>query len=419
VRLQPAADVLRNWLDLARGDLDFELYHDRLRAAPRLAYLTVDTTGACDLSCPGMCYYHPSIDLRLSRVSEKSLQVAIAEACANLGLQNLVFAGKEPLLDVHRMLSLLKFAAAIPGRDFSIGIVTNGRHILRLWKYLTDVVESGFLSFLDISIDSGVASQHDGIRGVVGTFDLATSALERCIREWTTVRVSVSSVLRHDNAEGILELYKGVAAECRNFFVTPIQPPPFTSTTPLTWNQISSFLHSLCHLLRSGLAGKGIEIMVSLLGLYLYDAEREGFFSWRDFREDSQGQCFTVKEIAGNRLIFHGMVLPETGWRIARITSTGAYLSNSHFLQDPDPDRHAVGFIQDEPIQTLYRRATDKGSILNHILASRHGHACASRPCWSNCFGGLTVAENHTLDGSPPTTQPRLCLKDDKQIICG
>ncbi len=106
-------------------------------------------------------------------------------------------------------------------------------------------------------------------------------------------------------------------------------------------------------------------------------------------------------------------VLPETGWRIGCITYTGAYLPNTHFVQDPYPERFAVGYVQEEPLPVLYRRALADSDVLGSMLRSRDNHACRRRPCWSCCFGGLAAAEHSFVGGAPLDRQPTLCLKSD------
>lgn len=285
----PGVNILPLWRDLLSGQLDFRGVLDHFSCGPRLTYLTVDTTGVCDLTCPGMCYYHPDISLRRTPVAEEALQAAIAAAYTELGMTTLVFAGKEPLQNASRLSRLARFAGELAGRDISTGLVTNGRGIAKHWSELAALAHNGSLTFLDISIDSGIAAQHDAIRGVPGTFEKAFAALERCVGEWPQVRVGTASVLREDNAEGIRELLRRAVPFNRHFFVTPVQPPPFTATPALRWTHIRDFLRALLHLLETDLCGAGLEVMISLLGLYLWDAEAEGFFQWDELREDTQG----------------------------------------------------------------------------------------------------------------------------------
>lgn len=74
----PGAVILPLWRDLLSRTVAFSKLLDRIRRTPSLTYLTVDTTGVCDLTCSGMCYYHPDINVRRTPVTEEALQAAIA-----------------------------------------------------------------------------------------------------------------------------------------------------------------------------------------------------------------------------------------------------------------------------------------------------------------------------------------------------
>ena len=409
----PHGVALPLWRDLLSERKSFSDVLELLRQSPKLSYLTVDTTSVCDLTCPGMCYYHPDISTKQVPIAEEALTNAIQSAHESLHLQNLVFAGKEPLLGVDRLLRLVRFAGSLSNRSFAIGLVTNGRGITRNWCKLDALVQDGLLDFMDISIDSGFAKQHDAIRGREGTFDLAFDALTRCTAQWPDVRVGVTSVLRHDNLDGILEIFRCATPYTNKFFVTPIQPPPFSDTPPLPWSCISAALRTLLHHLETEWQGAKLEVMVSLLGIYVWDAHTDGFFDWDELQEDSQGQVFIERQVGGNTFALHMQVLPETACRVVRITHTGAYLPNTHFVQDRHPDRFAVGNIAEESLTVLYARSLADDGILARMYQSRFNHSCQTRPCWAACFGGLTAAEHSLVSGLSLHRQPRLCLKTE------
>src|SRR3954466_4199669 len=83
---------------LVQGTSTFEDFLKAVRARRQLTYLTIDTTGACDLKCTGMCYYNPDISLRKPFVSEALLIEAIHQSASELSMRVLAFAGKEPFL---------------------------------------------------------------------------------------------------------------------------------------------------------------------------------------------------------------------------------------------------------------------------------------------------------------------------------
>ncbi|HZT32739.1 MAG TPA: radical SAM protein [Bryobacteraceae bacterium] len=412
IQRQPEAYVLRSWLGLAAGEISFADYYKIASERLQLSYLTIDTTGACDLSCSDMCYYNPAIDTRLGLVSEKVLTRAIDEADTHLDLQTMVLAGKEPFLNARRVFALLRHCGSLEHRSFTVGVVTNGRLLNRHWDGLQDAARNHCLDFLDISIDSGFPSQHDRIRGQTGTFDLAFAAACEAHARLSGVRISVTSILRQDNPEGILELLRNASPSLRCFHVFPIQPPPFVTTQPLEAEFVVAFLANLKRLLKGELAGAGVEITVTLPGLYLSEAVGSSLFEWADLEENHQGACFARKEVEGNSIVYACLVLPEQASRLARITYDGAYLAHLHFLQAPQPQAYAVGYIQEESIVSLYRKAIGVGNHFHQIVNSRAHHECSGRSCWQSCFGGWVVAENAFLNGQTLTAQPRLCPKE-------
>jgi MoaA/NifB/PqqE/SkfB family radical SAM enzyme len=417
IRRQPTAETLRIWRDLVDGRLSFEEYYGRMSSEDELTCLTVDTTGACDLTCRGMCYYHPDIPLQEKEVPFAPLALAVEEAGRLLGLKTLVLAGKEPFLNPRRLFALIESAGRLPGRDFEVGAVTNGRHVERHWDKLVEVANKGCLDFIDISIDSGFPEQHDSIRGIPGTHDLAVTALRRIIEHLPEVRASVCSILRADNPGGILELIRRQSDVVRRFWIFPIQPPPFSPLLPLNPAFITGFFQDVLTLLSGKLRDTSLQITAPLQGIYLSEAVGAGLFGWQDLREHAPGACHAIVRAGSSTVLFQCCVLPEQAWKLARITYTGDYLAHLHFLQTPDPHRMAVGNIRNEAIRDLYRKSKAPGSVFHRLCEVRASHECRSWMCWQHCFGGWSVAEQSLLDGTPLNRKPRLCTKRETDLI--
>lgn len=409
---QPKAENIKLWHDLAAGLLSFEEAYHRIVSQPQLAFMTVDVTGVCDLVCANMCYYHADIDVRKPIVPEDVLKKAILEAAEYLNMQTLVLAGKEPFLNPKRLFSLLAYCATIPKRRFSVGLVTNGRHIKRHWPKLQAVAEDGGLDFMDISIDSGFGAQHDAIRGKEGTWDLAISAAFTAVKKFPSVRIGIASVLREDNADGLLELLVIASPNIRHFFIAPVQPPPYSNIKPLETKYVIAFLQRLQNKVKSLNQTHRLEITVSLPGLYIMEAVEAGLFNWCDLTESHHGMIYAPSKLKKHTLLYSCAVLPEQACRVARITYDGAYLSHLHFLQNRAPDTYATGFLQQDSIGDLYEKSIAPGSRFYRMFMSRHGHSCQDRPCWANCFGGWAVADNALLTQYPLASKPELCPKN-------
>lgn len=412
LRRHPNAPTLEAWGELARGTLTFDDYYRQLRRDRRLTFLTIDVTGVCDLMCSGMCYYHPDTDKRKALMPEESLKTAITEADRHLGLQTLVLAGKEPFLNPKRLFALLRHCGPSDGRGFTVGTITNGRHVCRHWDELAEVASAGCLDFLDISLDSGNADQHDAFRGRAGTFALAMQALIEARVHLPNVRVGICSVLRADNAEGLIDLLGIASPHTPYFFIIPIQPPPLASTDVLSHSYLIAFLQRLRTTLQGIRHERGLEVTVLLPGPYVYDAVEAGLFSWEDLSENSQGRVYAMTHVANHSLLYACSVLPEQACRVARIAYDGAYLGHLHFLQAQAPEKYATGYIQHESIVTLYEKSIAPGSYFHQLLRARQSHQCRGRPCWTSCFGGWTVADNAILTGESLEAKPQLCQKE-------
>jgi len=413
----PEAFLLPLWAGLVRGAVTFDDFLAAVRARRQLTFLTIDTTGACDLKCAEMCYYNPRIRLNKPFISESLLVDAVRQAAHDLSLHVLAFAGKEPFLNPTRLFSLIHQAGSIPARDFVTGIVTNGRHVASHRESLRRAAAAGHLNYIDVSIDTADARAHDDFRGLQGTHQRAIEAVRWLNAEIPSARTTVVSVLRWENAQGILDLLRALSPVNTFYQIQPIQPPPYSSILPLTAGHVLGFLSKLESLLAGPLAGAGISVSIELLGIYLLEAAQAGFLRWDQIREDENCTLYVQREIGGNTLIITCEVFPLQAWRLARITYSGAYLAHMHFLQAPDPDIYATGHLGSESIVALFERSVVPDSYFEQIVRSRSAHECFGRPCWPNCFGGWNGAENALLENSRKLfNQPRLCTKGDEDF---
>ena len=413
----PDSFLLSYWYKLAAGTTSFVDFLNAVHSQKQLTYLTIDTTGACDLKCSGMCYYNPDISLGRNPVEESLLRQAIRQAADELSLRVLTFAGKEPFLNAPRLFNLAKFAGSIPSRNFLIGTVTNGRHIARYKRELVELAGLSSLDYVDISIDNADPVEHDRLRGVEGTHKLAIEAVHWLNRELPEIRTTVPSVLRSDNAVGILRLIALLAPVNHHFQIQPIQPPPGSQFPPLSAENILEFLADLIVVLEGPLQGAGIEVSVELLGIYLLEAVQNGVFTWSDIQEDENHVLFVERNVGGNSLVITCEIFPLQAWRLARIMYNGTYLAHMHFLQSKNPEAYSVGSIQERSIVELFDMATMRNSHFFQVTESRQDHDCRCRPCWKNCFGGWNGAENAFLEKSRKLTdQPRLCIKGEAEF---
>lgn len=383
-----------------------------------MRFLSLDTTSACNLTCPGMCYYHSALAQKKVGAPVEAFERAIDCATLELGAQVITFAGKEPLVDIDRLCRLASYANRADSRSYAIGIVTNGTLIERNWLQLNTLVENGSLDFIDVSIDAGDAVSHDRIRGKAGTFDAAQAAIKRMLDSWPDIRIGVTSVLRNDNLENLTEMLVDADERIRNFFVFPFQPPVFEGGRPPEWSIILDCIKLISEALEGVRQNSGIDVTVSLLGLHLWDAVQSGLLDLSGMKEDDSGQIYYQSQISGNTLTLLLQVLPETGRHTLRILHSGEVLPNTHYLQSASPDAFAVGNIREDSLTEIYGRGCVTGSALAQLWASRDMHECRNNVCWPLCFGGLSASDSSMVSGDPLDRKPALCLvKGDERSI--
>lgn len=406
-----APGYLTIWQALCDGALSWEEFAERFKAQSQLTYLSIDTTAGCDLTCEG-CYYHPQIPLNKEQVSLSDLVNAVSQAIDKLGTRAVVLAGKEPLLNAARVWNLLDSLSTMPGRQHvRVGMICNGRHVERHWNRFLAADTSVGLDFVDISFDSGDPLEHDQIRGVPGTFERSFRALTRCSQELTHVRVGTSCVLRERNLEGLLELIRRTTGLRVAHWITPLQPPPFSNASAPTVKILGAFLAQLRTLLRTELCKNSHDVTVSIPGIYIYDLVKDGELDLTGLKEDHDGQFAIIENIGRSCMNIHLAILPDNGWRQARILADGSYLSHIHFLEVPNPQQLSIGNISTSSIIELWNMAIASNSIADRLLNTRAEHDCRSRGCWSHCLGGWTVSENSLLTHKSLHQQPELCQR--------
>lgn len=377
---------------------------------PQLSYLSLDTTGACDLSC-SMCYYDPKIDLSKGFIPLGVLKDRIQEAYSQLGLRCLVFSGKEPLLNLERLKTLVLWARNTFNSNLTLGLITNG---VILNKKFEQILATGLLhalDFVDVSIDSIEPNEHDQIRGRQGSLMHTLSSLQKLNKFLPGKRIGSASVLFQHNSEALLHFIKDYMGENKHFFFSPVQPPPGSEIESPSPNLILSFIRQIKHLLGAEARQRELEITIMLLGINTFDLMENGVFGKEDIKIDDNDQLYVEFEIGSNKLILILQIVPETSWKVAKITYDGWYLPNTHFLQTPHPQAYAVGNIANTTMVDLYNSSIASTSILKQILDAREQHECKNRECWSTCLGGFAGSEHNLIRNQSLAVKPYLCRR--------
>jgi MoaA/NifB/PqqE/SkfB family radical SAM enzyme len=124
--------------------------------------------------------------------------VRVARECMRLGAVNFSFQGGEPLL--FKELPE-RIQACCPDRNL-ISVTTNGT---LLTDESLDRLRRAGVDILTVSLDSGLAEEHDRFRGGTGSFEKSLAGVKRALQKG--FRVTLGAVVTHDTLRG-----EGIAA---------------------------------------------------------------------------------------------------------------------------------------------------------------------------------------------------------------
>lgn len=123
----------------------------------------------------------------------------VVKQAMQLGAVNFSFQGGEPLLYPE----LLEFIKNSYPQSNLISVTTNGT-LLDEQKII--LLKKAGVDILTVSLDSGIAEEHDNFRGVKGTFDKAINCIRLAIKNG--INVTIGTVVSHKNirSKGIIDL---------------------------------------------------------------------------------------------------------------------------------------------------------------------------------------------------------------------
>lgn len=179
-------------------DLDaLASYRDYLCANPRLTYLFLELTDACNLSC--LHCGSPRIGEQANMMTTSNALAAIDSVASSFPRESvmLCMTGGEPMLHAD----LLSIASAAHDRDIPWGMTTNGTLIDR--AVADDLVSAG-LATVSVSLD-GMGAEHDWLRRQAGCFERAVRGIE-ALRD-VGVPVQVTTVVHSHNISQLEEMH--------------------------------------------------------------------------------------------------------------------------------------------------------------------------------------------------------------------
>ena len=165
---------------------------------PPLHYIDFVTDYTCNLRCQH-CFATNLVSPHRKKLTIEEYKRVAQEAMA-LGVIHFSFQGGEPLLD-KRLPAIIK--AFKPSANY-IAVTTNGS---LLTKERILVLKKLGVDKLSISLDSGLAAEHDRFRGVPGTFKKAWQGMKLALKRG--LRVTINTTISHQNLHsgGVKKLF--------------------------------------------------------------------------------------------------------------------------------------------------------------------------------------------------------------------
>ncbi len=153
---------------------------------------------AVDFPCNLQCVHCFNTTLKDKNGQRKLLEVeeyrAIARECRKMGAVAFSFQGGEPLLFLDRLLEVIQ---VFDPSGALISVTTNGT--LGTPVILRRLYDAG-VDILTVSLDSGIAEEHDGFRGLEGAFKRTVETIDAALK--TGLRVTIGTTVSHQSVRG-------------------------------------------------------------------------------------------------------------------------------------------------------------------------------------------------------------------------
>lgn len=185
-----------------------------LLGRPPLRYVDFSIGFACNLHCEHC--FATALKKRGCRRMTAEDYTRVAKECMQLGAVNFSFQGGEPLL--FRDLGAI-ITACQPARNV-ISVTTNGT---LLTEERVQALKRLGVDILTISLDSGIAAEHDRFRGMSGAFEQTMAGIKLALKRG--LRVTLGTVVTHQTvrSDGITALIR-LAQELQVvlYFIMPV-----------------------------------------------------------------------------------------------------------------------------------------------------------------------------------------------------
>jgi MoaA/NifB/PqqE/SkfB family radical SAM enzyme len=271
--------------------------------------------------------------------------------------------------------------------DLRFGGVTNG---LFIHQYIEPLRETP-LDYLDISLE-GTQTEHDKIRGS-GTYERTLDNLRLAISKGLADRVIVATTLSRLNDDAIIRMIHQLILEdgVEWFDIGPLMAVKMQSYQ-LHERDLVDFLDSLAKSLEPLILLHQVTIFIELCAYcaaFIPALVDHGWLKPKEIRQDQYGHLYQEVMINSKiKIVLRPELIPEYWRHTLRISADGYVVGGCEPLTQVDYSDLAIGNIQTEPIDALYRKAISSLSPFHLSMQAYDQSDCRSKPCFKHCLGG-------------------------------
>ncbi|MBD2254443.1 radical SAM protein [Nostoc parmelioides] len=380
--------IVRQWLALGDKKITgIQLYQDLvLKSHPMQLELGIGNV--CGLKCQHCFLGYESGATISPLIPMSTLLDTVTCMVEKLGTRMIAVVDRDALTP-NRSIPFFEHIAKLRKTypEIKFGGVTNG---LLIDRYADDL-ERIKLDYLDISME-GVCDENDKIRGK-GTFDLALKNLRIALARQLAERVIVATTLHRFNDDSIIRMiHQLIFEDGVQWFDIGILMAVKMQQYQLQQRDIVEFLNSLSQSLVPVKVSQPITILVEICAYcaaFIPALIDSGWLIPEQIRQDKYGHLYQNIHVNESVTItLRPELIPEYWRHTLRISSDGYVIGGCEPLTQKDYAQLAVGNIQIEPIQEIYRRVLSLESPFYHSMLAYNHSECREKACFAYCLGG-------------------------------
>ena len=380
--------IVRQWLALGQKEITgTQLYQDLvLKSYPMQLELGIGNV--CGLECQH-CFLGYDSGATIGQLTPMTaLLDTVTDMVEELGTRTIAIVDRDALTP-KRSIPFFEHTAKLRKKypEIKFGGVTNG---LAIDRYADDL-ERIRLDYLDISME-GLRDEHDKIRGK-GNFDLVFKNLRIALKRQLAERVIVAATLHRFNDDSIIRMIHQLILEegVQWFDIGPLMAVKMQQYQ-LQQRDIVEFLDSLSQSLIPVKVSQPVTILVEICAYcaaFIPALIDSGWLIPEQIRQDKYGHLYqNVRVNDSITITLRPELIPEYWRHTLRISSDGYVVGGCEPLTQKDYTKLAVGNIQIESIQEIYRKALLPESPFYHSMLAYSGSECRQKACFAYCLGG-------------------------------